>query len=50
MLIWSMLGGVEGILFSGPTADGLAFLMAVILVTFEFKKIKKLQAQIEKTQ
>ena len=50
MLIWSMIGGIEGILFSGPTADGLAFLMAATLVTFEFKKIKKLQAQIEKTQ
>ena len=47
MIVWSMVGGVEGILFSGPTADGLAFLMAGTLITFEIRKIKKMQKEVE---
>lgn len=45
MLILSHIGGIEGILFAGPTADGLAFVLAMILVTLEIKQIKKLEKQ-----
>lgn len=45
MLVLSHIGGIEGILFAGPTADGLAFVLAMILVTLEIKQIKKLEKQ-----
>lgn len=50
MIIWSAVGGVEGILYAGPTADGLAFIMAGILMTLEIRKIKKLHQENEKAQ
>ena len=45
MMICSMIGGVEGILFSGPTADGLAFITAGILIILEMKKLKKMKQE-----
>lgn len=43
--IWSAIGGVEGILYAGPTADGLAFILSIILITLEIRKIKMLQCK-----
>ena len=45
MLLLSQLFGIEGILFAGPTADGLAFVLALILVGLEIKQIKKLEKE-----
>ena len=41
ILIFATTLGVEGVLWAGPVADGLAFLMAVGFVVWEFVKIKK---------
>lgn len=43
LLIWGWLDGIEGILYAGPTADFLAFLMAGTLMFIEIRKIKKLE-------
>lgn len=40
MLILPLFGGIEMILFAGPIADLLAFLIAVVLIFVEFKKMK----------
>lgn len=34
--------GINGILWSGPVADGLAFILALCLILFEMKQLKKL--------
>lgn len=41
MLILSNIFGLKGILYGGPVADGIAFLMAVILLTIEVRKLGK---------
>lgn len=43
MIILPMIFGIDGILRSGPTADVLAFILAVTFITIEFKNIKKLE-------
>ena len=42
LLILPRFFGIYGALYAGPTADLIAFLLAVILVTREVKKIKAL--------
>ena len=39
MLILSAAFGVTGLLYAGPVADGLAFVLAVILLAFEVKHL-----------
>ena len=41
MIVLSSKFGVEGILYSGPVADGLAFTVAIILIIFEVKNLGK---------
>lgn len=45
LIILSMLFGIDGVLRAGPVADGLACILAVILITMEMKNIKKLEVQ-----
>ena len=47
MFILSALFGVDGMLFAGPVADGLAFCIAVILLTLEIKSLgrNKIESQ-----
>lgn len=45
LIIMPMLWGIDGVLHAGPTADGLAFILAVTLITIEMKNIKKLEVQ-----
>lgn len=45
LLILPRFFGVEGALYAGPTADCLAFILAVILATKEVRKIKKLEVK-----
>lgn len=40
MLILSNIFGLLGILYAGPVADGIAFVIAVILLTIQVKKLK----------
>ena len=47
MLILPMFFGIHGILYAGPTADCLAFVLAVILVQIEVKKIKKMNVEVK---
>lgn len=45
-----VFGGIDGILFAGPIADGIAFLTSVFMIRLEFKKIGVLErAQSEHT-
>ena len=40
MIIFGYLWGIKGVLYSGPFADGLAFLIAFILLVVEVKNLK----------
>lgn len=48
LLILPLFMGVEGILYSGPTADLLSAVVTIILVTFEFKDMKRLEKELIK--
>jgi Na+-driven multidrug efflux pump len=48
MFIISSFMGVEGILWAGPIGDILAFLLALPLVLFQFRKFKKSEKNVEK--
>ena len=50
LITWSAIGGVEGILYAGPTADGLAFILAATLIALEIKKIKKMKNEVQKIE
>lgn len=39
--------GVEGALYAGPTADCLAFVLALLLVVIEVKKINKMKVEVK---
>ena len=41
MLIFGNLFGIKGLLYSGPFGDGLAFVISVILLIIEIKKLGK---------
>ena len=41
MIIMGKIWGLNGVLFSGPFADGLAFIIAIILLTREVKSLNK---------
>lgn len=46
LIIFPMFIGVEGILYSGPTADLLSAVVTIILVAFEFKDMKRLEKEL----
>lgn len=48
VLILPIFFGLDGILFAGPAADSLAFIITVILIAVEMKKMK--QAETLKTE
>lgn len=41
MLLFSHLFGIQGVLYAGPFADGLAFVVATILLALEIRSLKK---------
>lgn len=45
LIIMPIFFGIDGILRAGPTADALAFILSVTLITIEMKNIKKLEVQ-----
>lgn len=42
-----MFMGVEGVLWSGPVADGLAFILALVLILYEINKLKHMPSAKE---
>lgn len=44
ILILPLFFGIDGIMFSAPAADTIAFITTMILITKEFSNIKKLEA------
>ena len=49
MIILSHAYGIIGVLSAGPVADGLAFILAVILLVKETRSLKENSAEVEKT-
>lgn len=47
LLVLPRFFGVEGALYAGPSADCLAFILAIILVTIEVKKINKMKLEVK---
>lgn len=45
LFLFSYLLGINGILYAGPAADGMAFAAAVIMVRREFKQMKRLEKE-----
>ena len=43
-IIMSAVMGLEGVLWAGPVADAMAFVLAMILVVYELKKMKGAEA------
>ena len=43
-IVMSGVMGLEGVLWAGPVADALAFVLAMILVIYELKKMKGAEA------
>lgn len=42
--------GVEGILFAGPVADGLAFVLAAIFILLEMRHLNTAHMQVNETE
>ena len=40
MFILPTFMGVEGVLWAGPVADGMAFILAITLLTINLRKMK----------
>lgn len=47
LVVFPRVMGIEGILYAGPVADGLAFAAAILMVRSEFRKMKKLERKEE---
>lgn len=45
LIIYPMYMGIEGVLYVGPTSDLLAAVVAVLMVSFEFRNIKKMEQE-----
>ena len=43
ILILPLFFGIDGVLYAGPIADGVAFLVPVLLVSLEMKKMKSME-------
>lgn len=46
LIILPRFFGVEGALYAGPTADFMAFILAVILIVFEIRKINQMKKEV----
>ena len=45
LFILPLFFGIDGIMFAGPIADGMAFITTVILITLEMRIIGRMQAE-----
>ena len=48
VILLPMFFGIDGIMYAGPIADTSAFLLAIILVVFDFRRIRRLEIENEK--
>ena len=46
ILILPLFFGIDGVLYSGPIADGAAFLVSILLISLEMKKMRAMEALI----
>lgn len=42
IIVFALIGGVEAALWAGPLADGMAFIIAVAFMVYEFKQIRSI--------
>ena len=42
-LILALFFGLDGILFAGPAADSIAFIVTICLIAGELRKMKKME-------
>ena len=47
LLILPAIMGIDGILYAGPISDGVAAIIAIVMVRFEFKAMKRLEQNVE---
>ena len=45
ILIFPLLIGIDGIMYAGPIADIVAAIVSLIMISFEFKKMKELEVK-----
>ena len=45
VLILPLFAGIDGILYAGPVADGIAFVVSVALISLEMKKMRQLERE-----
>lgn len=45
VLILPLFFGLDGILYAGPAADSIAFIVTVVLIGKELKKMKRMEQQ-----
>ena len=43
ILILPLFFGIDGVLYAGPVADGIAFLVSVLLISLEMKKMRSME-------
>ena len=49
LLILPRFWGLDGVLYAGPTADFLAFMLSLTMVWLSFRRLDRLQAEMDKT-
>ncbi|MBQ4061396.1 MAG: MATE family efflux transporter [Christensenellaceae bacterium] len=47
MLIFPIFWGIDGIMYSAPVADSIAFILAMLFMYLEFKNMSKLEKQLK---
>ena len=45
VLILPLFAGIDGILYAGPVADGIAFVVSVALISLEMKEMRQLERE-----
>ena len=48
VIVLPLLMGIDGILYAGPIADGLAAVVTVVMAWVEFRQMKKLEKAQER--
>lgn len=44
VLILPLFFGIDGVLYAGPVADSVAFVVSLTLISLEMKKMKKMES------
>ena len=45
-MLFPVFWGVDGVLWAGPAADALAFILAVIIIVYEMKLLKAKEVKL----